>query len=182
MTDAAKMQKLRVGFEKWIGLPWDALRLPDAELVPVDSEAESATLWGTQAAADHPFLSQADAFGFAGRAPEGYFLVGFWGHGVNSYAFYYSAADSWRRILFRLPYGGAYMDNGEMARCIRAFLPAYFQFEDHLGARGCKLTAIDSMGEGLYRIALPGGQQIERRRSLFQTADFGSLLAELGPG
>jgi len=173
------MRNLQSEFEECIGLPWHVLRLPDCALVPVGGEAKTAMLWGTQAAAEQPFLFQADIFRFPDLVPEGYFLVGFWGYGFNSHAFYYSVADLWRRVLLRLPYGGAYMDNDEMARRIRTFLPAYFTFEDNVHERGCKLTAIDSMGEGLYRIALPGGAQFERRSSLFRSADFASLLGEL---
>ncbi len=59
---------------------------------------------------------------------------------------------------------------------IARFLPAYFKYEAHLMRRGCRLVAIDSMGDGLYKIETEEGQLIEHQGSLLQTAAFEQIL------
>ena len=82
-------------------------------------------------------------------------------------------------MFLRLPYGGGYMDNDEMARCIWAFLLAYFEFEDKVRERGCSLTAIDSMWDGLYRLTHADGSEVGHDDSLFGMGDSACLLAGL---
>ena len=170
------MKKLKSTFEEVFGLPFSVLSLPDYELHPFEKTADTAFLFGSAAALEEPFLVDGKIFGLELECPPKYFLVGFWGHGANSYAFYYSRSDAWSKICFRLPYGGAYMDNDKAAADIARFLPAYFKYEAHLMRRGCRLVAIDSMGDGLYKIETEEGQLIEHQGSLLQTAAFEQIL------
>ena len=103
-------------------------------------------LYGSDIAQREPLLTQSDVDAFIERPRDGYFLVGFWGHGVNSHAFYYVRDGSQSRTYFRLPLGGVYMDNEEHATRIARFLPAFFAFERQQLEAGCVLMAIDSMG------------------------------------
>ena len=91
----------------------------------------------------------------------GYFLVGFWGYGANSYAFYYSIVDSWKRVWFRLPYGGVYSDNKKRANDIIKFFPKYFDFQEKLSGKVKKLIAMESMGVGYYKVELLDGGTLE---------------------
>ncbi len=133
-------------------------------------------LWMSAVAAPRPLLVQGACLGFETEAPDGYFAVGFWGHGINSYAFYYQRADGWSRVCFRLGYGGVYMDNELAARRIAAFVAAYFAFEARLG-RDYRLTAIDAMGEGRYELVHPSGRVVTIEKSFEADPDFSRLLA-----
>lgn len=116
---------------------------------------------------NHQYLIQADIKDFLKHAPEGYFLIGFWGHGINSYAFYYLRVDSISKIFFRLPYGGVYMDNEKQAEYISKFLPEFFVFEDKLKNRGLKrLCAVESMLSGNYKIEI-NNEIIKINKSLY---------------
>ena len=164
------MDALRDWFEKTFRIPFSTLVLPGAPLTKVDD-----LMWASPAAAK-PLLVQGACLGFPQEAPDGYFLVGFWGHGINSYAFYYQRADGWSHVCFRLAYGGVYMDNELEARRIAAFFTAYFAFEKGLG-RDYRLTAIDAMSEGLYELVHPTGRIAKIEESLEGNPNFSRLLS-----
>lgn len=152
------MDKLKKTFQECIGIPIPAELLPDIELLPcLDKKAEDALLFGTAAACKKPFLMQGQIEEFLESAPYGYYLVGFWGHGVNSYAFYYARVDARSRVFFRLPYGGVYMNNEEMASQMRAFLYAFLTFEKEIGQKSARLVAVDAMDYGYYALHSPSG-------------------------
>jgi hypothetical protein len=114
------MKKLKSYFYESFGIPIPEYMLPDIELVPIyDEDPDETFLFGSPMAVKKPYLIQSEIDLFIDCWPKEYFLIGFWGHGVNSYAFYYLRADSWSNIFFRLPYGGIYMDNEENAGYIR---------------------------------------------------------------
>lgn len=124
-------------------------------------------LIGSKEALEHQYLVQGDIRPFLSHAPEGYFLIGFWGHGFNSYAFYYLRVDSISKIFFRLPYGGVYMDNKKGAERIGKFLPEFFDFEEKLKTMGLRrLYAVESMGSGWYEVEI-NDQVIECRESFY---------------
>lgn len=124
-------------------------------------------LVGSKGAIKRQYLIQGDIGEFLRHAPEGYFLVGFWGHGFNSHAFYYLRVDSKSKIFFRLPYGGAYMDNKKEAEHISKFLPEFFKFEEKLKNMGLRrLYAVESMGSGRYEIEI-NDQVIKYHKSLY---------------
>jgi hypothetical protein len=139
------MKKLRSLFRKEIGIPIPQEILLDELLVPLDGKNEAdSLLWGTKIALGDNYLIQGHIGDFIKSCPEGYYLIGFWGHGANSYAFYYSRVDNWKKILFRLPYGGVYMDNKLMAKQVREFLENYIEFEQSLVPTTISFIAIDS--------------------------------------
>ena len=166
--------------------PLDGKRVKDhhgknqkENLVPSDSKSEEALLFGSRTALQGPYLLQGNIGRFIESCPEGYFLIGFWGHGVNSYAFYYSRVDSWSKVFFRLPYGDVYMDNKKMARYIREFLTHYCDFEQELIGKVEKLIAIESMGDGYYEVVMPGGKTFELDESLFGKPNFKEKFGHL---
>ena len=161
-------------FEEAFGLPYPEAMIPETEVVSLTEgvSPENSLLVGSPSARDNACLLQGEIKEFLDDSPEGYFLAGFWGHGVNSYAFYYSLADYWRKIFFRLPYGGVYMDNKKNADMIREFLISYLEFERAIKDRAEILVAVDSMSAGYYEIVLPDGESIELKESLFHDPSF----------
>ncbi len=83
---------------------------------------------------------------------DNYFLMGYWGHGMNSYAFYYVWVDSKRKIFFRLPFGGAYTNNEKSTRNIQSFFGRYLEFEKKIKDQVKKFTAVRSMGRRSYYV------------------------------
>lgn len=149
------MDDLRLAFEQTFGIPSSVLPIPDRPIVPIFDG--SAMLYGTREAKESPVLYSGQVDSFAAGSSPGYFLVGFWGHGVNSYAFYYARDDGRSRINFRLAHGGGYMDNEAQAARIAEFLPDFFAFEAEQIREGGRVLAIDAMGWGLYRVARADG-------------------------
>lgn len=165
------MEKLEIAFKRSFGFSLPQYLLPQEKLIPI-GDTEESLLFGSPSAVQRPYLIQGDINSFIDSGPEGYFLIGFWGHGVNSYAFYYSRVDDWSRILFRLPYGGVYMDNEEMARQIREFITRYVVFEKSILGKISSLIAVESMGEGYYRVVSKEGKSLEFEESLFYNPEF----------
>lgn len=137
------MDKLMRTFEKCFGIPIPEIMLPKEMLLSWDN----SLLFGSSIARSckELYLVQACITNFIESCPEGYFLIGFWGHGVNSYAFYYLRVDFWSKIYFRLPYGGVYMDNEKNAKHIREFLINFIAFEKELVGNVKSLIAVESM-------------------------------------
>jgi len=80
------MNDMLVAFAEWFGSPLPPLLRPPG---PVTRVRDDGLLYGSASAVDHPYLVQAEIAAFLTAAPTGYYLAGFWGHGFNSYAFYY---------------------------------------------------------------------------------------------
>jgi hypothetical protein len=148
------MDDLRQAFEKTLGIPFSTLPIPELPLVRIFDER--TMLYGTQEAKARPVLYSEQVHSFAVGEFPGYFLVGAWGYGSNSYAFYYVRNDGRSRICFRLAHGGVYMDNEAQAGHIARFLPAFFAFESGQRCGGASVLAIDAMGWGLYRVTRDG--------------------------
>ena len=159
-------------FQDTFGIPLAALPIP-AGLVRINP---GALLYGSEIARGTPLLTQSDVDEFIDAPREGYFLIGFWGHGVNSYAFYYVRDDPRSRVYLRLPYGGVYMDNDENATRISRFLPALFEFERKQLEAGSTLMAVDSMGAGNYCVTTKAGMRMEYAYSLFGNPKFYDTL------
>ena len=101
------ISRLKEIFQKDIGMPFPIIPETFGKLVPLFKPHAKCLLFGSKVAVGNPYLVQASISEFLENAPVGYFLIGFWGHGTNSYAFYYSRVDSMSKIFFRLGYGGA---------------------------------------------------------------------------
>jgi hypothetical protein len=171
------MKRLRAFFWESFGISLSrVVALPNEELFCL---AENGLLYGSATAKQKIFLAQSYINDFIASDDVGYFLIGYWGHGINSYAFYYSRIDEWSHIFFRLAYGGVYMDNAEAARYVREFLSNYFAFEPVLKLKAKSLTAIDSMGDGDYSITLYDGRLVSLKESLYRNADFSGKFNDL---
>jgi hypothetical protein len=172
------MDDLRQAFETTLGIPFSVVPVPDRPILRIFDEP--TMLYGTREAKEKPVLLSGQVDSYADGEYPGYFLVGAWGHGFNSYAFYYARDDGRSRIYFRLAHGGAYMDNEAQANHIARFLPAFFAFESEQLRAGASVLAIDAMGWGLYRVTQHG-----RIREFFGTIFAGPDLdfdARLSPG
>jgi hypothetical protein len=120
------------------------LALPP-DCVPVTPDG---LLVGSTDAAQRPLLAQGDISRFLSVA-DGYFLAGFWGHGINSYAFYWCVADTRQRVFLRLPYGGVYMDAETTGAEVLSALRGYAAFWTHpAAAEVTRLVVVSAMGEG----------------------------------
>jgi len=171
------MELLSETFHDCFGIPLPAGMLPEEPLHPF---SDAPCLFGSGAAHElGPALAHGDLSWFLERAPRGYVLVGFFGHGVQSHAFHYARADAQSRVYFRLPYGGVYMDNELAARRIRAFLTGYFAVEPVLRERTTRLVAVDAMGAGRYQLSGKDGTRVEVDRSLLGDASFESFFAPI---
>ena len=173
------MNFLKETFLSEIGMPLPLIPFDERELIPLSNNPEKRLLFGSKIAAKNPFLIQGNIREFIKKGPKGYFLIGFWGHGINSHAFYYSRVDFWSRIFFRLGYGGAYMDNDLEAKHIKDFLISYFTFENTIKKYTKEFIAIDSMMDGLYRVTLLNGEKHEVRESLLAGPHFEERFADL---
>lgn len=176
------MKALKEFIEQEIGIPISLL-VKGEKLVPLYGTEADSYLFGSEIAKRAgAFLSQGDIKRFIAECPEGYVLIGHWGHGVNSYALYYQRVDEWSRIFFRLPFGGLYMDNDREARQIREFLINYFDFEKEIRNKVKSLTAVEAMYEGYYLIIPLIGQPIELHDCLYRNPDFKEEFSALFEG
>ena len=173
------MKKLKSAFKNAFGVPIEQILVLEKNLIPIEGNTEDAVLFGSKAAVENPYLLDRPIEEFTESTPEGFFLVGFWGYGANSYAFYYSVVDSWKRVWFRLPYGGVYSNDKLNANYIRKFLPKYFEFQEKLSGKIKKLIAMESMGDGYYKIITPDDKTVEVRESFLLNPDFQRLLSQL---
>jgi hypothetical protein len=116
-------------------------------LLPPDQPLhwQGQTLFSTARGTEPPYLLQSTIDSFLSGAPLGHCSVGFWGHGLNSHAFYYQRREPWCSLFLRLAYGGFYDDNERARHCI----------------------VVDSMGDAIFRIALHNGEVIEGDGPLF---------------
>ncbi len=88
--------------------------------------------------------------------PMNHHTVGWWGHGLNSYAFYFISRRDNETIYLRLHTGGAYTDTVTAAKEISDYLPAFIRMLRAAREDGGELLAIESMGKGHYRYAAHG--------------------------
>jgi hypothetical protein len=158
-------------FAEWMGCAFPLPLPADYQVIVADRADEQ--LIGSPAADAAPLLLQAD-IGRLDELPLGYFLTGFWGHGANSYAFYFCEVDEARRVFFRLPYGGIYDDVARQRRAVVAFLSGYAELRRRDDV--VKLRAVDSMGEARYDLELKGGGRRAHAESLYGSADFDVLF------
>ena len=146
-----------------LGLPLDRLR-------PLGS----SLLWGTPGC--EPWLDlllgEPSPEGPDAPIPEGTAFLGFWGHGVNSHAFYLFLRRPDRYLHLRLPYGGVYRDNEEAAATIGAYLTALGAFLESAGQDNTLVVACEGMSGGTYRCQWPGTDAVEHAGSLLPVADF----------
>jgi len=167
------MKTLKNFMENVIGIPLQMLLPTDLKLYPLDNDnPDEAYLFGSEIAKKKIYFIQSDIDPFIESCPIGYFLVGHAGYGCNSYAVYYSRVNSWSRMLFRLGYGGAYMDNDKMAKHVNSFLTNFFTVEELIRGKVKQFIGVDSMLEGHYRILLNNGKSLNLDKSFFENSRY----------
>lgn len=84
-------------------------------------------------------------------------VLGHWGHGISSHAFYWASVRGPHRHFFRLPFGGAYGDRDADGREVARFLEGYADFwarrADVLGAS----ELVCSMGQCRGELSVTAG-------------------------
>lgn len=148
-------------------------------LFKIDHPAKESLLVGTEEAKEKQYLKGSDVVSFLNEAPEGYLLAGFWGYGLNSHCFHYARANSWSRVWFRLPFGGAYMDNQDLAVAIPDFLEAFDEFEASIGSIVSDVEAVQNMMSGHYRLETCTGNVFETDKSLLFYPTFMNVFADV---
>lgn len=111
--------------------------------------------------------------------PAGYYLMGSWGHSVNSYPLHSLRIDVWSKVYFRLLYGRFYPGNPRMALLVRQFLPRNFEFEQRVKGRVIMLESVEAMLPSRHRIVRPDGEVIERAQSFLGNPDFAGQFRDL---
>jgi len=163
-------------FEKVFGIPVPpGLAMPLERMQPMGSDL----LWGTPEC--KPWLSfilsEPGPEGLDAPIPEGTAFLGFWGHGVNSYAFYLFLRTPSRFLHLRLPYGGVYRDNEEAAATIGTYLTALGVFLESASQDSTLVVAREGMSGGTYHRHGPGTDRVEHAGSLLYGADFSGMVA-----
>jgi hypothetical protein len=138
-------------------------------LLPPDQPLhwQGQTLFSTARGTEPPYLLQSAIDSFLSGAPLGHCSVGFWGHGMNSHAFYYQRREPWCSLFLRLTYGGFYDDNERAALQIRTTMEWFAGFLLIVSERARHCIVVDSMGDAIFRIALHNGEVIEGDGPLF---------------
>ena len=171
-------------FELLVGQP---LPLPvPREASPVDAvERDGVTmarLVASPSAADNLLLVEGSAQTLR-EAAEGYFLAGFWGHGVNSYSFYWCQVDRRWRVYLRLPFGGAYSDAQAQGRRLMATMTRLRELLER-AERGAarRVLLFDSIDWVECEIELFDGRVISCKGDLASWHDLAAEIAPAPPG
>lgn len=136
------------------------------------------SLVASPSAAEQPLQTQGDVSRVK-TLPHGYFLAGFWGHGVNSYAFYWCQIEPGRRLYLRIPYGGVYSDTDAQRENLIHVLDACRRVLEAIERVGCeRFYLTDSMDQGECDLVLSSGERIRLRGAGFT---WDGLLEALKP-
>lgn len=130
-------------------------------LIPADLELLrlGQLLFGTAAALEHPYRVQPDVEDFLKEAPEGHFAIGFWGHGIQSHAFYVQRVEPWCRVYLRIPYGGVYSDHEAQALSLHRVLLWLPEFLRDARQNCRHLRLVDSMGDAQLKLESIDGNE-----------------------
>ena len=141
-------------------------------LIPADLELLwlGQLLFGTAAALEHPYRVQPDVEDFLRDAPEGHFAIGFWGHGIQSHAFYVQRVEPWCRVYLRIPYGGVYSDHEDQALKLHRVLLWLPEFLRDAGRHCRHLRLVDSMGDAQLRAEHLEGNVMESHCGVHEMA------------
>jgi hypothetical protein len=91
------------------------------------------------------------------RPPGNFLMAGFWGHSVNSHAFYLIGRSDEHQLFFRLHFGGAYGDPRREAERIVAFLAGYQTWRAEWLSRLGSSDLLHEMGASTARLILDNG-------------------------
>lgn len=150
-------------------------------LIPADLELLwlGQLLFGTATALDHPYRVQPDVEEFLRDAPEGHFAIGFWGHGMQSHAFYLQRVEPWCRVYLRIPYGGVYSDHEVQALSLHRVLLWLPEFLREARSRCRHLRLVDSMGDAQLKLESIDGDEAFFRCSTDQMARKDARVSDL---
>ena len=108
----------------------------------------------------------------------GYFMAGFWGHGVNSYSVYLARTTERSRLFLRLPYGaGAHAGNRERERALDR-LERFYRLAETLPL--AHVTLIDSRGAARYELVRHDGRVLVSPEGLSSLDDIDFLALAMG--
>ena len=131
-------------------------------------------------------LIQGDIDRFFEKTPIGTYRLGWWGHGINSYALYIQLRSKSSSIFLRLPFGGCYEDNQKRLVQINEYLEVLVGILEQCDKRGIDIEVCESMGFGFYRMFTRDGEGTEFEESLFEhpnpTVRFNKMLAIFAVG
>ena len=165
-------QAVRAEFEKKMGAPFPLAVPTELSSTYVTSTGVAVPVMvGTEdAVRDPPVMLGGPRL----RArPVGYWFAGYWGHGINSYAFYFVDVGARSRAYFRLSFGGIYTDPVETGRDVVGTLAAWGDLVARLDELGlASVEARMEMDEGWVAGTRPDGSAA--------TIDH-PLVAYLGP-
>ena len=170
--------KTKENIQNVSGIVFSNISIPKFNLyqIPIDY------LIGSKEALKDQYLVQGSIDHFFEDLHGQYFLMGFWGHGVNSYAFYYIRSDPKSKIFFRLPYGGVYMDNDKEKVRINKFLTRFFDLENKLSNENVEyLFVMESMGTSGFKLKLKDQKEVFINNSSFYYSDknFNNLIENI---
>ena len=150
-------------------------------LIPADLELLwlGQLLFGTAAALEHPYRVQPDVEDFLKGAPEGHFAIGFWGHGIQSHAFYVQRVEPWCRVYLRISYGGVYSDHENQALKLHRVLFWLPEFLREARSRCRHLRLVDSMGDAQLKLESIDGDEAFFRCSADQMACRNARVSDL---
>ncbi|MBF0102862.1 MAG: hypothetical protein HQK77_18335 [Desulfobacterales bacterium] len=187
------MERLKQYLEQFCGLDITSLVPQGMNLFPLDitTDANQALLFGSEHSLTKKYIVTSDYMGvfyppgFFYQAPLGYFLIGFWGHGLNSHAFYYSEITNFNRVLFRISTGGMEGNWIEDCKKIKPFLESFFEFrKDNVKKLKMIVAFEDIDGKASYVLVPKKGEPLFYSGSiLFYDADFTRLwkYSEVNP-
>jgi len=151
-------------------------------LIPTDLKIQwmGQLLFGSGVALeDRPYRVQPDVDDFLLEAIEGHFAIGFWGHGIQSHAFYIQRVEPWCRVYLRIPYGGIYSDCQEQAIKLHQVLLWLPEFLREARSQCRHLKLVDSMGDGQLRVESDDGEIYEWRYNVSKMASKLSKISDL---
>ncbi len=160
-------KKIKDLIESLFDIPFSEIPLPKSDIY----ELPYSNLIGSRDAIKNRYLVQASIDDLLKLDYNNYFLMGFWGHGVNSYAFYYLRADSKSNIFLRLPYGGVYMDNDKEKVRIKNYLTRFFSLEMKLSPISDHILALESMGASYFEVKLKDGNKFNYKPSFYYSEE-----------
>jgi len=181
------MRKLKATFEELFDIPMPQEMAFEGRLTAVgfdlqprpEADPDEALLLASDVALQKPLPVVVSLMPSFFSAQDGYYFIGLHERGVNNFGFFYSRIDAWSRVYFRLNYGGIYTDGEKMKRCIREFLPRYFDFQKRLAGRGAFLLAMEWAGHGSYTVILPLGLSFSVDEPLLCDPDFEGRFGKL---
>lgn len=123
-----RFQALESHFSESFGLELPAALKNDPQTEPLHPESDEWLAYSWSAKSEKvPLPVFPDNFE---KTPKGTWMLGFWGYGANSYAFYFVRKDNKREIFLRLGYGGAYGDAKQDGLEVKETLQRYMAFEE----------------------------------------------------